>query len=133
MPETCEFFIFLHSDFFHRQTHPYTHSSSAPHTETHTHPTHSVIRHFNTMKIFISFTMEPPTSFRLIPLALQPFMGFGFLKQVIPSFPIQCQFFPIFHIHHLHNITQSSHLILGLPVRSPLVSILIFFFTIHGG
>jgi hypothetical protein len=26
----------------------------------------------------------------LLPLALQPFVGFGFPKQVIPSFPIRC-------------------------------------------
>jgi hypothetical protein len=26
----------------------------------------------------------------VIPLALQPFVGFGFLRQVTPSFPIHC-------------------------------------------
>jgi hypothetical protein len=26
----------------------------------------------------------------VVPLALQPFVGFGFLRQVTPSFPIHC-------------------------------------------
>jgi hypothetical protein len=42
--------------------------------------------------IFVSIYKS--LSFEIIlilpPLALQPFVGFGFLKQVIPSFPIHC-------------------------------------------
>ena len=38
----------------------------------------------------------------LFPLALQPFVGFGFLSQVIPSLPI----LPRCHFHHLHIVTH---------------------------
>jgi hypothetical protein len=43
--------------------------------------------------------------FLLLPFALQPFVGFVFLNQVIQSLHIQRQFFPIFHTHHLHILT----------------------------
>jgi hypothetical protein len=49
----------------------------------------------------------------LLPLALQPFVGFGFLNQIIRSLTIQRQLFPIFHIHRLHIVTH----ILGIHVR----------------
>ena len=65
----------------------------------------------------------------LLPIALQPSVGFGFIKQVIPSLPIQRQFFPIFtSITFISLHTSPSHNILVfLPFGSPLVSILTFF------
>jgi len=63
-----------------------THTHTHTHTQTHTHTlTHT---HF------------------FLPLALKPYVGFGFRNQVISNLPIQRQFFPIIHIHHLHIVTH---------------------------
>ena len=116
-----------------RQTHPYIHSSSAPQTETPTHPpTHSVIKHLNTMKICKSFkSMELPTSFLSYSISFTTIYGFWLSQTDHSKLPIQCRSFQfVTYIIFISLHTSSSHLILGLPVRSPLVAILIFF-TIH--
>jgi hypothetical protein len=44
----------------------------------------------------------------LLALALQLFVCFGFLSQLIPNLPIQRQFFPTIHIRFLHIVTSYS-------------------------
>ena len=73
-----------------------------------------------------SFGMEEIThcsasyfvNFLVLPSDLQPFVGCGFLGQVIPSPAIESRFFLIIHILQLHMIThiiQPSYLWSSYP------------------
>jgi hypothetical protein len=62
-----------------------------------------LLSRFLPLLLFILFV------FRLLLLALaSQLVGFGFLSQLMPSFPIQRQFFPIIHIRFLHIVASYS-------------------------
>ena len=52
----------------------------------------------------------------LLPLALQPTVGFGLSNNVLPFFPISHQLSPSSHSQHLQISTSSFHLFLGIPL-----------------
>ena len=63
----------------------------------------------------------------IIPIAVQPFVGFGFLNQVTLSLPIQPQFFLIIHTYNLHIGTHHPAIffLVSLSIGSPVVTSLI--------
>ena len=142
-----EFCIFFNSDFFHTQTHRYIHNSLVSHTHTcmhtymhaHTHaPTHPSTHshiHAHILLLIILTLWKFARILNLLnhplllpPLALQPFVDFGFLSQVIPS-----HFFPIFHISPSYHYTYHPAILVlvFLSVSNPTDFHSNILFTIH--
>jgi hypothetical protein len=106
----------------HARTHTHTHihTRECTHTNTHTH-THTDHHPYSVTIFTIAFVILAPL-FLLLPLALQPVVGFGLSNNVPPFCPVCHQLSPSSHSQHLKTGSVAVFPIISSPYEPCLSS-----------